>query len=236
MLLTGANTLNKKVAAELTRAVSPGANVYLLGDSTVLSDAIATSISGLGFVPVRIPGSDADSIAVGVANQLGSPNVVVETDGTQLADILLAATVAAHEHGALLCTDGTTQSPDTAACLAAHPGTDYAIGKEAATADPNADAVEGDDPADLAAEVADQFFDTATTVGILSQQQLDDAVGGAAQVGAADAPFLFADANSLPEFTTAELQALADTLTTVLVYADSTDVSSQVLAYIQENG
>ena len=72
--------------------------------------------------------------------------------------------------------------------------------------------------------------------GILSQQQLDDAVGGAAQVGAADAPFLFADANSLPEFTTAELQALADTLTTVLVYADSTDVSSQVLAYIQQNG
>jgi hypothetical protein len=236
LLLTGADTLNKKVAAELTRAVHPGGNVYLLGDSTVLSDAIATSVSGLGFVPVRIAGSDADSIAVGVANELGSPSVVVETDGTQLANILLAATVAAHEHGALLFTDGTTQSPDTAAYLAAHPGTDYAIGKQAATADPNADAVEGDDNDDLAAEVADQFFDTATTVGILSQSQLDDAIGGAAQVGAADAPFLFADANSLPEFTTAELQALADTLTTVLVYADSTDVSSQVITYIQENG
>jgi hypothetical protein len=236
LMLTGANTLNKKVAAELTRAVRPGANVYLLGDSTVLSDAIATSISGLGFVPVRIAGSDADSIAVGVANELGSPDVVVEVDGTQLADILLAATVAAHEHGALLFTDGTTQSPDTAAYLAAHPGTDYAIGKQAAAADPNADAVEGDDNDDLAAEVADQFFDTATTVGILSQNQLDDAIGGAAQVGAADAPFLFADASSLPEFTAAELQALAGTLTTVLVYADSTDISSQVLTYIQENG
>jgi Cell wall binding domain 2 (CWB2) len=236
LLLTGADTLNKKVAAELTRAVRPGADVYLLGDSTVLSDAIATSVSGLGFVPVRIAGGDADSTAVGVANELGSPDVVVETDGTQLADILLAATVAAREHGALLLTDGTTQSPDTAAYLEAHPGTDYAIGKEAAAADPNADAVVGDDAADLAAEVADQFFGTATTVGILSKERLDDAIGGAAQIGALNAPFLFADANSLPEFTTAELQALADTLTNVLVYADSTDVSNQVLGYIQENG
>ena len=88
--------------------------------------------------------------------------------------------------GAILLTDGSTQAPETAAYLAAHPNDiRYAIGGPLATfgADPVATPVYGQDLYGSSAAVAMTFFPNATTFDAATGLNFPDALAGGLFMG-----------------------------------------------------
>jgi hypothetical protein len=124
---------------------------------------------------------------VAIADELGNPSTVFEATGLGFADALSAVPAAIQAHGAILLTAGSTQAPETAAYLAAHPPAQrYAIGGPlaAAGADPLAVPVYGQDLFATSAVVADTFFPNATTVGAATGLDFPDALSGGVFMGA----------------------------------------------------
>jgi hypothetical protein len=180
------STLDSAVQSEIQRVVPTGGTVYVLGGPLALSPAIDTTLEGLGYEVKRVEGSDAYATAVAIAEQLGNPSTLFEATATNFADALSAVPAAIQAHGAILLTDGSTQAPETAAYLAAHPtDTRYAIGGPlaAAGADPSATPVWGEDLYATSAAVASKFFPTATAFGAATGVNFPDALSGGVFMG-----------------------------------------------------
>ncbi len=106
LLLTSSTALSTAASTELQRVLPVGGTVYLLGGTSALSPAVASSVAALGFTIVRIAGPDRFSTAAQVAGVLGNPAIVFEADGTNFPDALSAGTAAAAVGGAILLTAG----------------------------------------------------------------------------------------------------------------------------------
>ena len=121
-----------------------------------------------------------------------------------------------------------TLPPVTAAYLAAHPGTVYAIGGPAAAADPTAQPLVGADRYATAATVAATFFPTPTTVGIATGLNFPDALAGAAQLATAGGPLLLTTTTVLPAATGSALTAAKASITTTHYYGQTDVVADPV--------
>lgn len=208
MLLSYPATLPATVAAELTRAVVPGATVYLLGGTSALSPAVDQAVQALGFRTVRLSGPDRYQTAVAVADALGNPRTVFLASGTDFADALSAGAAAGHVGGAVLLTDGSSQSPTTAAYLAQHPAASlYAVGGPAARAASAATALVGADRYATAVAVAQRFFPNATAAGLASGTGYADALAAGADLGAHGEPLLLTDPHTLSAATASYISA-----------------------------
>jgi hypothetical protein len=175
------SSLDPQVRAEIERVLPSGGTVYLLGGPLALSTGIDQTLAALGYQVVRVAGENLYSTAVAIADELGDPATVFETTGLNFPDALSAEPAAIHAHGAILLTNGTTQSPETAAYLAAHPPTvRYAIGGPLAAfgADPSAIPVYGQDLFDTSAAVAGTFFAHTSMYGIATGLDYSDALTG----------------------------------------------------------
>jgi len=112
-------------------------------------------------------------------------------------------------------TDGTTQAPETAAYLVAHPPTTrYAIGGPlaAAGADPAAIPVYGEDLFGTSAKVASVFFPTAAIYGVATGLSYPDALSGGVfmATGGRLGPVLLVNTHTpLPPTISAYLETLA---------------------------
>jgi putative cell wall-binding protein len=180
------STLDSAVQSEVQRVLPSGGTVYVLGGALALSPNIDTTLEGLGYEVKRVAGSDAYATAVAIAEQLGNPSTLLEATGTNFADALSAVPAAIQAHGAILLTEGSTQAPETATYLAAHPAdTRYAIGGPlaAAGADPSATPVWGEDLYATSAAVASKFFPTATSFGAATGVNFPDALSGGVFMG-----------------------------------------------------
>lgn len=178
---TESSNLDPRVQAEIQRVLPAGGTVYILGGDLALSAAIDTSLQALGYVTQRIAGSDQYATAVDIAEQLGNPPTIFEATGLSFQDALSAVPAAIEEHGAILLTDGSTQAPETAAYLGAHPGDiRYAIGGPLAAygADPTATPVYGQDLYGTSAVVAAMFFPDALIFGVATGLNYPDALSG----------------------------------------------------------
>lgn len=213
LLLTPRDSLDPAVSAEIVRVAPKGSTVYVLGGTSAISTGVSAAVAALGDVVVRVAGSDRYSTAVAVAHQLGDPDTVFEATGLTFADALAAGPAAIANGGAILLTDGTRQADVTASYLAAHKvGAHYALGGPAAAADPAAQAFIGIDRYDTAAQVADQFFPTPTTVGVATGTAFPDALAAGPLLATMGAPLLLVPpAGALPSAVTVEL--LLDTAT-----------------------
>jgi hypothetical protein len=181
------SSLDPRVQGEIQRVLPSGDTVYVLGGALALSPDIDTTLETLGYKVVRVAGSDAYATAVAIAGQLGDPSTVFEATATNFADALSADPAVIQAHGAILLTDGSTQAPETASYLTAHPSdTRYAIGGPlaAAGADPSATAVWGEDLYATSAAVASRFFPTAATFGAATGLNFPDALSGGVFMGA----------------------------------------------------
>ena len=180
------STLDPGVQAEITRVLAPGGTVYILGGDLAISGHVDTTLTGLGFHVVRLAGKDEYGTAVAVAQQMGNPSTIFEATGLSFYDALSAVPAAISEHGAILLTDGSTQAPETAAYLAAHPSDQrYAIGGPLAAygADPTATPVYGQDEFATSAAIASHFFPDAVTFGAATAGDFQDALGGGVFMG-----------------------------------------------------
>ena len=226
LLYTSGASLPLEASAEITRVLAPGKTVYLLGGASAIPASIATQLTGMGFVVSRLSGSDRYATAVAVADAMGDPSVVFLATAANYADALAAGPAAAHAQGAILLTNGTALPPATSAYLAAHPGTTYAVGGPAATADPSASAISGTDRYATAAVVARQFFATPTTVGLASGTTFADALPAAAYLARVGGPLLLTDPNALPSTASAYLVAAQSGVTKALVFGGASAVST----------
>ena len=181
-------TLDPRVQTEIQRVLPAGGTVYILGGDLALSPNIDTTLQGLGYVTQRVAGADEYATAVAIAEQLGNPTTIFEATGLSFQDALSAVPAAITTGGAILLTNGTTQAPETAAYLGAHPSdTRYAIGGPLAAygADPSANPVYGQDLFATSAAVATTFFPEASTFGAATGLNFSDALAGGVFMGTA---------------------------------------------------
>jgi hypothetical protein len=234
VLLTPSDALDPAVATEIVRVAPRGSKVYVLGGTSAISNAVTAAISALGDVVVRVAGIDRYSTAVAVANQLGDPDTVFEVTGLTFADALAAGPAAIANDAAILLTDGSTQATVTAAYLAAHKGgAHYALGGPAAAADPAAQAFIGTDRYDTAAQVADQFFPTPTTIGAATGTAFPDALAAAPLLATMGAPLLLVPpAGPLPSAPTAELLLDSATAHNAVVFGGTAAVGDAMATQV----
>lgn len=235
LLLTATGSLDPAVKTEIVRVLPVGGTVYILGGTSAVSAAVESTITGLGFVVKRLAGADRFATAVAVADALGDPTTVFEATGLNFPDALAGGPAAIKTGGAILLTNGSTQSPATAAYLTAHPGgTHYALGGPAAAADPTATPLSGNDRYWTAAAVAFRFFPDATTVGVATGGNFPDALAAGPDLAAKGAPLLLVPtAGALPEGIVVDL--LARTFagsTNVALFGGTASVSDDVASQL----
>ncbi|WP_078863551.1 cell wall-binding repeat-containing protein [Streptomyces sp. AcH 505] len=113
VLLTPKTALSTPVKNELKRMLKPGANVWMVGGTSVLSSNVATQLRTLGYVPKRVSGADGYETSVKVAAvQTKSPRYVFLASGKDYKAALPAAAAAGSDgpSGAstLVLSSGTT--------------------------------------------------------------------------------------------------------------------------------
>ncbi|MGH8994700.1 MAG: cell wall-binding repeat-containing protein [Acidimicrobiales bacterium] len=195
-------TLDPRVSTEIQRVLPVGGTVYVLGGDLALSADIDSALQAMGYRTLRIAGTDEFATAVDIAEQLGSPTTIFEATGLNFPDALSAVPAAIEDHGAILLTNGSSESLGTYAYIVEHPGdTRYAIGGPlaAAGADGGAMPVYGQDLYDTSAAVASTFFPHATVFGAATGFAFPDALSGGPFIGAqgVQGPILLVDP-SLP--------------------------------------
>ncbi|WP_370326560.1 cell wall-binding repeat-containing protein [Euzebya sp.] len=234
LLLTGRTALYPEIVEEIGRLLPAGGTVYLLGGTAALDEGVATAVEALGYVVVRVAGTDRYATAVAIAEHLGSPEVVFQATGTDFPDAMAAGPAAAASGGAVLLTAGDQQSPATAAYLASHgEATRYAVGGAAAAADPGATPLVGDDRVDTAALVAEAFFDQPGHVGVAPAGDFPDALVAAPVLGAHGDPLLLVSSGDLPARVRTYLTARSWTIGGVTVFGGSAALSDDVLTTLQ---
>ena len=233
------SSLDSRVQAEIQRVLPAGGTVYILGGDLALSPSIDSALQGLGYVTQRIAGADEYATAVDVAEQLGNPSTIFEATGLNFPDALSAVPAAIETGGAILLTDGTTQAPETASYLAAHPNdTRYAIGGPLAAygADPTATPVYGQDLYGTSAAVASSFFPSATVFGAATGVNFPDALSGGVFMGApaTKGPVLLVQPSGpLPLSIASYLSGTASTLTQGYLFGGPLAVGDDVLAELE---
>ncbi|MET7731067.1 cell wall-binding repeat-containing protein [Streptomyces sp. NPDC005402] len=111
VLPTPKTGLSSAVKAELKRVLKPGANVYLLGSTSVLSSSVTSQVKALGFTPKRLTGADRFATSVAVAKTITTgPKYVFLASGTDAYASLPAAAAAGADGtssaGGLVLTNG----------------------------------------------------------------------------------------------------------------------------------
>jgi trimeric autotransporter adhesin len=233
-------TLDPRVQAEILRALPVGDTVYMLGGPLALSTNIDAQLEALGYVVMRLYGQTEYGTAVAIAEQLGNPTTVFEATGLSFYDALSAGPAAIENHGAILLTNGTTQAPETAAYLAAHPSdTRFAIGGPLAAlgADPGATGVYGQDAYGTSAAVATFFFPGANTYGLATGLNFPDALAGGVfmATGGRLGPILLVNPSVLPPLEAPVAAYLATLVkgTQGYVFGGPLAIPAAVLADIQ---
>jgi putative cell wall-binding protein len=228
LLFANGGLLTPATQAEIQRVLPAGGTVYLLGGTTAIPASVATTLTSLGFVPVRYAGTDRFGTALAVADALNDPSTVLLATGVNFPDALAAGPAAAHLNGVVLLTNGSSLTPAVTAYLAAHPGTVYAIGGPAVAADPSATALSGADRYATAAMVASTVFTAPTNVGLASGTAFPDALSGGAFQAHFGGPIMLTDPHVLPASTSAYLTAAKATVVTTSVFGGTAAVSVTV--------
>jgi hypothetical protein len=153
--------LRGETAAELTRVLAPGRQVYVLGGEQAVSAETERQVRDLGFTPVRLAGGDRFETALAVAGQVDpQPARVLLARGDDWADAITGGAYAAAAGVPVLLTP-----PDRL-----HPAV------EAALARSRPEVVLLGGPLALSQDVADAAARSGPTVRIAGANRLETAV------------------------------------------------------------
>ena len=235
VLLTNTTSLLPAVAQEIKRVLPAGGTVYLLGQTAALDEHVASAVAALGYHTQRVGGADRYATAVGIAEALGNPTTIFEATGENFPDAMSAAPAAVKSHAAILLTGGRNQSSATARYLATHTVTArYAIGGQAAAADPSAARFVGADRYATAVKVASTLFPDASRVGLATGEEFADALVAAPSLGKTSSPLLLtASTPTLPAPVAGYLKAGADKITSATVFGGTSALSDALAKEFQ---
>jgi uncharacterized delta-60 repeat protein len=234
LLLTGRQTLDDRVLAELTRVLPVGRTVYVLGGPSALSEDVVDRVQRWGYAVQRLGGDTRYDTAVVIATTgLGSPSIAVETTGQSFADALAAGAAAANVGGAVLLTAGR-ELPDATAAYVARATTRIAVGGPAAAADPGAAAIVGDDRYETAVLTAKVFFDDEVgVIGVASGASFADALAGGVHAALLGGPLLLLPpSGGLPTVVSIYLRDQA-ALPSAYVYGGTNALPADVAGQLQ---
>ncbi|MEA3056394.1 MAG: hypothetical protein QOD30_1826 [Actinomycetota bacterium] len=235
MLLNPPDALDPATEAEVQRVTGgTAATVYLLGGEAAISSRVADRLRELGYAVVRYGGANRFATAVQVADALGNPAQILEATGRDFPDALGAGAAATSVEGAVLLTNGTTQAPETAQYLQAHPPVvTYAIGGAASKADPSASSIAGRDRYETSTYVANMWFGGSPNVGMASGVNYPDALAGGAHIVGKGGGLLLTAPGALPDVIKRYLKDHASGIGHAYVYGGSGAVNDPVLNEIQ---
>ena len=184
VLLTGTDALDPATRTEIDRVMGGSGTVYLVGGSAALAPGVVSSLTSGGYNVVRYSGDDRFQTAVAIARAVGPPSAVFEVDGRNFPDALAAGPAAVAANGVILLSEARSAHPTTQAYLASLGAvTRFALGGNAAAADPSATALVGADRYETAALVARKFFPSPVAYGLATGSDFPDGlVGGADMV------------------------------------------------------
>ena len=231
LLLTEGSTLPLDTATEVKRVLPAGGTVYVLGGTSAIPTSVSSQLTSIGYTVVRYSGADRYATAVAVATALGSPTTVLLATGINFPDALAAGPAAAHIHGAILLTDGSTLPTETATYLAGAHVT-YAIGGPAAAAVPSATPILGSDRYGTAAAVATKFFPSSAVVGVATGTGFPDALAGGAQLALMGGPLLLSSQATVPTSTSSYLNSDHTVLTNVYVYGGTAVLGTSIVGQL----
>jgi putative cell wall-binding protein len=225
LLLTATDALDARTETEIKRVLGAGKTVYLLGNA--LTTAVANQLGSDGFTTVRYGGATRFDTAVVIADQgLGNPSKLFLATGLNFPDALAGGPPAVSVGGAILLTTDATLHASTRAYLNAHTGaTRYALGSQAAQADPGATPYAGADRYATALSVAQAFFNTPAAVGLASGASFADALPAGPHLGTLKGPLLLTDGATLTPGFTSYLQARKQGIGPAFVYGGTTRIS-----------
>ena len=230
LLTSPGSPLDPRVAAEVARVVPSGGTVYILGGPGAVSPAVDSALASTYNV-VRLAGADRFATAVMIADQgLGNPGVQLLATGLDFPDALAGGAAAAHAGGAILLTSGSSMPSATAAYLAAHPATRWALGGPAsAAAGPGATAVTGADRYATAAAIAHTFFPSPSAVGVASGATFADALGGGVHAALHQGPLVLVAPDGVPAALQGYLAGIRAGAPAGFVYGGSAAVPDAVV-------
>jgi len=228
LLLTTGATLPAATLAEIQRVLPSGGAVYVLGGPTAVPVSVQSQLTGLGYVVTRYSGATRFDTAVQVAGALGNPGTVLLATGTNFPDALSAGVAAVKAGGVVLLTNGPTLPSATSAYLQAHPGTVYAVGGPASSADPSASPIVGADRFQTAVDVATKFFGAPASVGFATGRSFPDALSGGALLGHLGVPLLLVDTSSVPTSVITYVTGAQATLATGTLFGGTKTIDSSV--------
>ena len=198
ILLTSPTALESDVADEIDRVLPDGATVYLLGGPVALAPAVEVALDAKGYDTQRIAGDDRIATSIAIAGELGDPDTILLTIGTNFPDALAAGAAAAVVGGSVVLTTPGVSNATTNGYLADQAGaTVYAVGGPAASAHPSADGIVGANRAETAVLVAEEFFDAPVVVGLAISTNFPDALAGGVHVARLGGPLLLTDGGTL---------------------------------------
>jgi hypothetical protein len=224
-LLTAQGSLPSATAAELKRVLPPGGTVYLLGPTSVISDAVRAALRDLGYRVVRRDGSTPAAVARAVARTIARLHAVttaVEVDAADATSAWVAGAVAARKGAVVLLTSDGAQAPETSAWLRGNPHvTRIAIGSAAAAADPSARAITGAAASDVAVAAAQRWFGAPGTGAVVSPGSNASGLVAASRLAIVHGPLLYADPAALPAAAASYLSAVRTSVQRLDLVGDS---------------
>lgn len=227
-LLLAGDALDKRVLAEVKRAVAEDGTIYIVGGEKAVSEKVEAALGGTGRKVIRLAGTTRYATAVKIAAALGRPKAILLATGRDFADALAGGTAAAHLDGVLLLTDGKVMPKVTAGYLAQHTTKPaYALGGPAAAAAPKATKVVGTDRYDTAVRVAKRFFTNPTGASVAAGTRFEDALSGGADAAAQGWPLLLTLQDRLHE-ATAKYVTETRSIAAVDVYGGPKAIQEQV--------
>jgi hypothetical protein len=234
LLLTEPTSLDPAAKTEIQRVLPTSGTVYLLGGSLALSPSIDTTLQALGYHTQRLAGADRFATAVAIAQAIGDPTTIFEATGLNFPDALAAVPAAVNKSGAILLTNGATAAPETQQYLAQLSGTTrYALGGQAAAADPTATPLVGADRYATAVAVAQQFFLNPIALGAASAVSFPDALGAGPLLGRSDEPLLLLPSDGqLPQVVATYLGSISVSLNGASAFGGPDAVSDYTLQWV----
>lgn len=232
LLLTTGASLPAATKAEVQRVLPAGGTVFVLGGTSAVPTGVADELAGLGYQVTRFSGATRFATAVAVADALGDPGTVLLATGVNFPDALSAGVAAVKAGGVVLLTSGASLPPETSGYLLAHPGTVYAVGGPAATADPSATPLVGADRFATSVAVAGKFFNSPATVGVATGLSFPDALSGGALLGHLGVPLVLVSSSGVPSPVASYFAIVKATVTKAYLFGGTSTVTAATEAGI----
>ncbi|MGN9755801.1 cell wall-binding repeat-containing protein [Streptomyces sp. SD31] len=254
VLMTSGTAVDSSVQTELKRMLPKGKTVYLIGGTKILSSAVASKVTSLGYVAKRLSDVSRYSTSVAVAKAVtGTPKYVFLATGTTYHNALAASSAAGSMGGSgtavVLLTEGSTMTASVHGYLNKYsPGTTkiITVGTDAESAltkayqagkMPNWPSsytyyrVAGSTPQSNAARLAHFWWSLPSDAAVASVSSWRGGVSAASAM-TTYGPLLWTDVTSLPYDTKRYLMGMSSSLHHVAVFGGNGSVDASVLPKI----